>query len=130
MLKRFYSSLRISSRVQNALRDGLPVVCLESTIITHGMAYPENLRMARQVERVIENHGAVPATIAVLRGKAHIGLEAQDLEDLAKGGQSARKLSRRDLASAIADGASGGTTVSATMILAKRAGIKVFVTAV
>jgi pseudouridine-5'-phosphate glycosidase/pseudouridine kinase len=122
------SSLIISPEVQRALAAKRPVVCLESTIITHGMAYPQNLEMARDVERVIRNHGATPATIAVMNGKAHVGLQEEDLKLLASTGPAARKVSRRDLATILADKAIGGTTVSATMILAKRAGIKVFVT--
>ncbi|ORY81367.1 Indigoidine synthase A like protein-domain-containing protein [Protomyces lactucae-debilis] len=125
---RYYSSLVLSPDVKRALAAKKPVVCLESTIITHGMAYPQNLNMARQVESVIRQHGATPATIAILNGKAHVGLQDADLELLASTGQAARKVSRRDLATILADKAVGGTTVSATMILAKRAGIKVFVT--
>ena len=92
------------------------------------MSFPSNLEMAQTVERTIYENGATPATIAILDGKIKIGLETEDLVLLAKTGQSARKISRRDLASAIADGATGGTTVSGTMILAKMAGIRVFVT--
>ncbi|CCG80975.1 Pseudouridine-metabolizing bifunctional protein C1861.05 [Taphrina deformans PYCC 5710] len=114
--------------VQDALQQHLPVVCLESTIITHGMDYPANLRMARQVEKVIEDCGAVPATIAILNGVPQIGLEDADLEFLARTGKQARKVSRRDMAACQADLATGGTTVSGTMILAKKAGIDVFVT--
>lgn len=119
-----YSQLSISPKVQEALDRQMPVVCLESTIITHGMSYPANFAMAKAVEQVIEDHGAVPATIAILNGKACIGLEENDLELLAMTGQKARKVSRRDLASALADKATGGTTVSGTMILAKKAGVR------
>lgn len=120
---RAFASLRISPRVQHALSQGLPVVCLESTIITHGMSYPANLAMAKAVERIVEENGATPATIAILDGQARVGLELSDLEALAMVGRKARKVSRRDLASAIADKATGGTTVSGTMILAKKAGV-------
>lgn len=123
-----HDGIVLSSRVRNALDQGMPVVCLESTIITHGMAYPDNLAMARRVEQVIESNGAVPATIAILNGVAHVGLLDNQLQALAEAGQSARKVSRRDLAKVIADKSTGGTTVSATMILAKAAGIQVFVT--
>lgn len=125
---RSFSELKFSKSVRHALDSGSPVVCLESTIITHGMSFPSNLEMAQAVERTIYENGATPATIAVLDGEIKIGLETEDLVLLAKTGQSARKISRRDLASAIADGATGGTTVSGTMILAKMAGIRVFVT--
>jgi pseudouridine-5'-phosphate glycosidase len=102
-------------------------VALESTIITHGMPYPDNLAMARQVEDDIRAGGAVPATIAVLAGVIHVGLEPAELEALAQA-QDALKLSRADLAAALAMGATGATTVAATMICAARAGIGVFAT--
>lgn len=117
---RALQSLVISKRIQDALGQGHPVVCLESTIITHGMSYPENLAMAKAVEKIVEDNGAIPATIAVINGQARVGLGADDLEHLARTGQQARKISRRDLASAIAEKATGGTTVSGTMILAKK----------
>lgn len=127
-LLRTITSVSISRKVQDALRKNQAVVCLESTIITHGMEYPANLRMAKAVEAVIEENGATPATIAFVNGVAHVGLEASDLELLARTGRQARKISRRDMAACIADAATGGTTVSGTMILARLAGIKVFVT--
>ncbi len=104
-----------------------PLVALESTIITHGMPYPENLHTARAVEDDVRRAGATPAIIAVLDGRLHIGLEAAQLERVATL-PAAMKLSRADLAVALATGASGGTTVAATMIAAARAGIDVFAT--
>jgi pseudouridylate synthase len=115
--------------VARALRDGAPVVALESTIITHGLPRPENRDAALEFERVVADRGAVPATIAVLDGVAHIGLEADELERLAgAGSEHALKLSARDLPVAVAQGATGGTTVAATALLASRAGIRVFAT--
>ena len=111
-----------------ALAEGRPVVALESTIITHGMPYPQNLETARAVEAVVRAHGAVPATIAVLAGTPHVGLTPPQLERLARAGHAVRKVSRRDLPLVAALGLDGATTVSATMLLAARAGIAVFVT--
>lgn len=112
-----------------ALRDSDPVVALESTIITHGLPRPENLAAAVEFERTVAGRGAVPATIAVLEGVAHVGLEADELERLAGAGpDGALKLSARDLPVAMAQGATGGTTVAATALLASRAGIRVFAT--
>ncbi len=116
-----------SETVARALVAGDPVVALESTIITHGLPRPENLEAAREFERVVAEHGAVPATIAMLDGVAHIGLEADELERLV-GTDGALKLSARDLPVAMAQGATGGTTVAATTLLAARAGIRVFAT--
>jgi pseudouridine-5'-phosphate glycosidase len=116
-----------SAEVAAAKAAGVPIVALESTIITHGMPYPGNLDMARSVESIIRTEGAVPATIAVIDGLLHIGLEAGQLERLAQT-PDAMKLSRADLAFAIAEGRTGATTVAATMIAAARAGIKVFAT--
>jgi pseudouridine-5'-phosphate glycosidase len=119
--------LVLSERVATALDEGAPVVALESTIITHGLPHPENVQAAIDFERTVTESGAVPATIAVLDGVARVGIEPQQLEALA-GAQSALKLSARDLPVAIARGASGGTTVAATALLASRAGIRVFAT--
>ncbi len=116
-----------SETVARALVAGDPVVALESTIITHGLPRPENLEAAREFERVVAERGAVPATIAMLDGVAHIGLEADELERLV-GTDGALKLSARDLPVAMAQGATGGTTVAATTLLAARAGIRVFAT--
>ena len=116
-----------SREVADARRDGRPLVALESTIITHGMPYPGNLEMARSVEAIIREVGAVPATIAVIRGTLHIGLEDDELEDLAQA-RDVLKVSRADLAFAVALGRTGATTVAATMIAASLAGIRVFAT--
>jgi pseudouridine-5'-phosphate glycosidase len=104
-----------------------PVVALESTIITHGMPYPRNLDVARQVEADIRAAGAVPATIAVLDGRLHVGLEPEALEALGRT-KGVAKLSRADLAACLATGGTGATTVAATMIAARHAGIDVFAT--
>jgi pseudouridine-5'-phosphate glycosidase len=116
-----------SSEVTAAKQRGAAIVALESTIITHGMPYPGNLEMARSVENIIRQQGAVPATIAVMKGVLHIGLEPAQLEELAQM-QHVMKLSRADLAFAIAERRNGATTVAATMIAACRAGIHVFAT--
>ncbi|MCF3642418.1 pseudouridine-5'-phosphate glycosidase [Rhizobium sp. TRM95111] len=116
-----------SDEVAAAKARDAPIVALESTIITHGMPYPGNLDMARSVERIIRDQGAVPATIAVLDGVLQIGLDSAKLEALAQT-KGAMKLSRADLAFAIAERRTGATTVAATMIAAARAGIRVFAT--
>jgi pseudouridine-5'-phosphate glycosidase len=121
------SALVLSGPVARALRDGAPVVALESTIITHGLPRPDNVRAAREFEAAVAERGAVPATIAVLDGAPHIGLDDAELERLAAAPE-ALKLSARDLPVALARGASGGTTVAATSWLAARAGIRVFAT--
>ncbi|WP_275782857.1 pseudouridine-5'-phosphate glycosidase [Pararhizobium gei] len=119
--------IEYSSEVAAAKARGAAIVALESTIITHGMPFPGNLDMARSVEAIIREEGAVPATIAVIDGVLHIGLEDAQLEALAQI-QGAMKLSRADLAFAIAERRTGATTVAATMIAAARAGIFVFAT--
>jgi pseudouridine-5'-phosphate glycosidase len=119
--------LRPSSEVDDALRRGKPVVALESTIIAHGLPRPRNLEVARQLEDSVRDRGACPATIAVLDGVPHIGLEPDQLATVAED-QTLRKLGRRDLPMAVALGASGATTVSATAWLAAAAGIRVFAT--
>jgi pseudouridylate synthase len=119
--------LHIAPEVAAALNAGRAVVGLESTIITHGMPYPANVATARDVEAVVREKGAVPATIAILNGKIHIGLEEPELETLAKAA-NVMKLSRADLAFAVAMGRTGSTTVAATMICAHLAGIAVFAT--
>lgn len=119
--------LDIAPGVAAALADGRAVVALESTIISHGMPYPDNLTTARAVEDVVRAAGAVPATIAVVRGRPRIGLDTDALERLAAGGDVV-KASRRDLPAALARGLTAGTTVAATMYLAHLAGIGVFAT--
>ncbi len=119
--------LSFSAEVAEARQNGQAIVALESTIITHGMPYPQNLEVARQVEADVRAAGAIPATIAVLDGQLHIGLEDAALEGLAQA-QDVAKLSRADMAVCIAAGGTGATTVAATMIAAHLAGIKVFAT--
>ena len=119
--------LNISDEVQQALDHNQPVVALESTIITHGMPWPQNFDVACAVEDEIRTKGAVPATIAVGGGALHIGMGQQQIERLARA-QNVMKLSRADLAYALAAGRTGATTVAATMMAAELAGIKVFAT--
>ncbi|MEN8653415.1 pseudouridine-5'-phosphate glycosidase [Streptomyces sp. 21So2-11] len=121
------TTLLLSEEVREALEQRRPVVALESTIIAHGLPRPRNLRVAEELEEVVRTAGAVPATIAVLDGKARIGLDKAQLERVAND-DSVRKLGHRDLAPAVAAGASGATTVSATALLAARAGLRVFAT--
>ena len=116
-----------SQEVAAAKQRGAPIVALESTIITHGMPDPGNIEMAESVEQIIRDQGAVPATIAVIHGTLHIGLEKDQLEALAQT-TDAMKVSRADVAFAIAERRTGATTVAATMIAAARAGIRVFAT--
>ena len=119
--------LTFAPEVARARADGAPIVALESTIITHGMPWPQNLETARAVEGVVRASGAVPATIAVMGGEIHIGLAPERLEALAQA-QDVMKLSRADLAACLAMGRTGATTVAATMICADLAGIDVFAT--
>jgi pseudouridylate synthase len=126
-LNRSNPRLAIQPDVAAALAQGMPVVALESTIITHGMPYPVNLETARAIEEIVRDAGAVPATIAVLEGRIRIGLARAQLEFLA-GAQDVMKLSRADIAFAVANGRPGATTVAATMICAAMAGIRVFAT--
>ncbi len=119
--------LDLSPEVAAAQAEGRPVVALESTIITHGMPYPQNVRMAARVEEIIREEGAVPATIAVIDGRIKIGLPDRERDALARA-QNIMKLSRADLAFAVAQKRTGGTTVAATMIAARLAGIQVFAT--
>jgi pseudouridylate synthase len=117
----------ISHDVEEALRKGLPVVALESTIISHGMPYPENLSTAIAVEKVVIDAGATPATIAILDGVIHIGLNQTTLSQFAQS-KHIRKVSQRDLAYVLTEKLSGGTTVATTMYLASLHGIKIFAT--
>ncbi|MEP2438419.1 MAG: pseudouridine-5'-phosphate glycosidase, partial [Roseibium sp.] len=116
-----------TAEVRQALADGKPVVALESTIITHGMPFPDNVETARQVEADIRAEGAIPATIAVLDGKIRVGLDDDDLDRLAKA-DDVMKCSRADLSFAVSSGRPGSTTVAATMMAAEAAGISVFAT--
>jgi len=122
-----HPALSISHEVQAALSGGQGVVALESTIITHGMPYPANRDTALNVEQAVRDNGAIPATIAIVQGVPTIGLSEEIIEQLART-DNAMKLSRADLAMAVAQGVDGSTTVAATMILAKMAGIEVFAT--
>ncbi|APW42825.1 pseudouridine-5'-phosphate glycosidase [Rhodoferax saidenbachensis] len=120
--------LDISAEVQQALQSGKPVVALESTIISHGMPYPQNVATAKQVEAEVRAHGAVPATIAIINGRLKAGLSDADIELLGRGGRDIVKVSRRDIPFIAAAGQSGATTVASTMIIAAMAGIRVFAT--
>ncbi|WP_170328827.1 pseudouridine-5'-phosphate glycosidase [Ruegeria arenilitoris] len=119
--------IQYSAEVRAAKDAGHPIVALESTIITHGMPYPQNIEVAAQVEQDIRDAGAIPATIAVLNGKLHVGLESDQLQALGQA-KGVAKLSRADMAACIATGGTGATTVAATMIAANFAGIEVFAT--
>ncbi len=110
------------------MRDNKPVVALESTIISHGMPYPQNVATALQVEAEVRAHGAVPATIAIMNGRLKAGLSVEDIELLGKRGRDAIKVSRRDIPFVIAAGQMGATTVASTMIISAMAGIKIFAT--
>ena len=119
--------MRIAPNVEKALREGKPVVALESTIISHGMPYPKNVETARKVEETVRQNGATPATIGIIEGEVVIGMNDEELEEFGKR-KGIAKVSKRDLPIVIAKKAWGATTVSATMICAEKAGIPVFVT--
>ncbi len=121
------SDIIFSAEVRGALARGAPVVALESTLITHGLPYPVNRETAQALEDEVRAGGATPATVAILKGRLHFGLDASQLEYLAKAGQ-VRKCSRRDLPIVVARGLDGATTVAGTMLLAHRAGLRVFAT--
>lgn len=120
--------LDIAPEVKEALNKGLPVVALESTIISHGMPYPQNVETALNVEKVIRDNGAIPATIAIIGGRLKAGLSRDEIEYLGKTGAGVTKVSRRDLPVIVAKGMDGATTVATTMIIAAMAGIKIFAT--
>lgn len=122
------SYLDIAPEVRQALEQGRPVVALESTIISHGMPYPQNVQTALQVEAEVRAHGAVPATIAIVNGRLKAGLSGADIEQLGRSGREVVKVSRRDIPFIVAAGATGATTVASTMIIAAMAGIRVFAT--
>ncbi|ADD01609.1 Indigoidine synthase A family protein [Thermoanaerobacter italicus Ab9] len=117
----------LSKEVKEAMEERKPVVALESTIISHGMPYPENIETAKTLENIVREHGAIPATIAIINGRIKIGLSEEELEFMGTS-KEILKASRRDLPVVLAKGLSAATTVSATMICANLAGIKVFVT--
>ena len=120
--------LDISPEVREALEAGKPVVALESTIISHGMPYPQNVETALNVERIVRENGAVPATIAILGGRLKAGLSKEEIEYLGKTGTAVTKVSRRDLPVVVSKRMDGATTVATTMIIAAMAGIRVFAT--
>lgn len=120
--------LDISPEVKNALDNNRPVVALESTIISHGMPYPQNVETALNVEKIIRDNGAVPATMAIIGGRLKCGLLKQEIEYLGQKGQEIVKCSRRDIPVAISKKMDGATTVATTMIIAKMAGVKIFAT--
>ncbi|CAK9327991.1 unnamed protein product [Citrullus colocynthis] len=120
--------IKISSEVSAAISRGLPVVALESTIISHGMPYPQNLETAKEVEAIMRKNGAVPATVAILDGTPCVGLNEEELERLSILGNRVQKTARRDIAQVVASRGNGATTVSATMFFASKVGIPVFVT--
>ena len=120
--------LDVAPEVAQAIAQNRPVVALESTIISHGMPYPQNVETALQVEQIIRDNGAVPATIAILGGRLKAGCTKEEIEYLGKKGQDVTKASRRDLAVLCARGADGATTVTTTMMIAHMAGIRIFAT--
>jgi len=120
--------LDIHPEIAAALAAKRPVVALESTIIAHGMPYPDNVATALQVEAEVRAHGAVPATIAIVQGRLKVGLTPDDIEQLGRGGRDVVKVSRRDIAFIVAAGQTGATTVASTMLIAAMAGIRVFAT--
>ena len=120
--------LDVNPEVAAALAAGKPVVALESTIISHGMPYPQNVETALNVEKIIRDNGAVPATIAIIGGRLKAGLTAEEIEYFGKKGRAIHKASRRDLAVLCAQGEDGATTVTTTMIIAHMAGIRFFAT--
>ena len=119
--------LSITPEIKEALEAGKPVVALESTILSHGMPYPENVEFAHKVEEIVRGEGAIPATTAIIGGKLKVGLNSEELEIMCKA-DGVGKVSRRDVAVYLATGKTGATTVATTMIIAAMAGIKVFAT--
>ena len=126
-MNNLHEYLSVTPEIQEALRENKPVVALESTILSHGMPYPQNLEFAHKVEAIIREEGAVPATIAILDGKMKVGLNDEELLRMCKA-DGIGKVSRRDLATYLATGMPGATTVTTTMIIAAYAGIRFFAT--
>jgi pseudouridylate synthase len=120
--------LHLNPLVLDAINEGKPVVALESTIISHGMPYPQNVETALKVEQTVRDNGALPATIAIINGKMTAGLTVDEIEILGRGGQAITKASRRDLPMLLSKKMHGATTVASTMIIARLAGIKIFAT--
>ena len=127
-MKNLEKYLVVSPEVKAALEAGKPVVALESTIISHGMPYPKNVETALEVEKIVRECGAVPATIAIIGGKLTVGITPEEIDHLGKKGLAVTKVSRRDIPVVCAKGEDGATTVAATMILADMAGVKIFPT--
>ena len=121
-------NFRVSEEVAKALEENKPVIALESTIISHGMPYPQNVETAMKVESIIREHGCIPATVGIVDGVGVVGLSAEEIEDMCTRGQSIPKVSRRDLPIVLAEKSWGATTVATTMILAAKAGVEFFVT--
>lgn len=119
--------LSITPEIENALKEGKPVVALESTILSHGMPYPENIEFAHKVEEIVRGNGAIPATMAIIGGKLKVGLNSEELELMCKG-ENIAKASRRDVPVYLANGQTAATTVATTMLIADLAGIRVFAT--
>ena len=118
----------LSQEVHYAIQTGQPVVALESTIIAHGMPYPQNVETALRVEQKVRDHGAIPATVAILNGRMKAGLNTNEIDELGQKGPKVNKTSRRDLPFILAKRLDGATTVASTMIVAKMAGIRIFAT--
>ena len=121
-------NIKVAPEVELAIRERRPVVALESTIISHGMPYPQNVETALQVEQIVRDHGGIPATIGIIDGVGIVGMSPDEIEAFGKKGQEIPKVSRRDLATIIAKGSWGATTVATTMILAAAGGVEFFVT--
>ena len=121
-------NFRVSEEVAKALEENKPVIALESTIISHGMPYPQNVETAMKVESIIRELGCLPATVGIVDGVGVVGLSAEEIEEMGKRGQSIPKVSRRDLPIVLAEKSWGATTVATTMILAAKAGVEFFVT--
>ena len=121
-------NFRVSEEGTKALEENKPVIALESTIISHGMPYPQNVETAMKVESIIREHGCIPATVGIVDGVGVVGLSAEEIEEMGKRGQSIPKVSRRDLPIVLAEKSWGATTVATTMILAAKAGVEFFVT--
>lgn len=121
-------NLRIRDEVKQAIEEGKPVIALESTIISHGMPYPQNVQTALQVEKIVREHGGIPATIGIIDGTGVVGMSEAEIEEFGKRGMTIPKVSRRDLPVIMATGSWGATTVATTMILAALGGVEFFVT--
>ncbi|WP_310603932.1 pseudouridine-5'-phosphate glycosidase [Anaerosporobacter sp.] len=120
--------LDVAPEVQQALAEGKPVVALESTIISHGMPYPQNVETALAVEQIVRDNGAIPATTAIIKGRLKVGISKEEIDYLGKKGLAVNKTSRRDIPILVARGEDGASTVATTMILASLAGVKIFAT--